>query len=590
MNKTVKPISFAQHFNIDEDALKKLGVFNPILNLDTKFFVDPLLLKDSQNPIIKKGFKTYNEFFRKTLILLKISKEKGDKAWKEAKKRLYFPEYKSTCIGYGSDSINGSGSGKELNEKILKSAKEIIDCAKNDPEIFLLLPLLEEGIGADIISDMTQNIIDDEICKYTINIMEKLGLKGTHKYQSKECEYILLWNPYYNCHIKLLPRDILDDLPMADMFDQWLVNVSEVNLKLRERINIHLGNEWFKENKRYKKETLLNFIKKDTDFFFAVLETLKDSVFEHYDSISDPKGLRRWLEDSKKFINTKDFNKIHSVEARQESLFEAVEEIIMHFRELIENKDLWKIFWTKHGSKMTHVNELYSRMLFYFVSDVWLFASDSNISVECISNAEMVFSLSQKIKMTVWVKHSSNAKGIEKAYSNNVHIQNSNKENTNIVIIMQFTEDKTKRLDSIIKKSHNKCTIREIQVYQNNNIQNTADIDMQQNWYDLDSSDTRYYKEKSKGGKDSYKCYKPLRDKVIELCKDVLAKEKYCSAMQLCNHIAEMIERNHFDLLKDFQPYQIHAENGNDWKTTGTFYRWCNDVYKDHREITLIDQ
>ena len=62
----------------------------------------------------------------------------------------------------------------EFNDKILKSAKEIVDLADNNPEIFLLLPLLEEGIAGDRISDMVQNIIDEDICKYTQKIMEAL--------------------------------------------------------------------------------------------------------------------------------------------------------------------------------------------------------------------------------------------------------------------------------------------------------------------------------------------------------------------------------------------------------------------------------
>lgn len=48
-----------------------------------------------------------------------------------------------------------------------------------------MLPLLEEGIGADIISDMTQTIIDDDICQFTVDTMQKLGLTGTHLHITK---------------------------------------------------------------------------------------------------------------------------------------------------------------------------------------------------------------------------------------------------------------------------------------------------------------------------------------------------------------------------------------------------------------------
>ncbi len=36
-----KPIYFSDYFKVDKAKLKELGVFDPILNFDTKLFVDP---------------------------------------------------------------------------------------------------------------------------------------------------------------------------------------------------------------------------------------------------------------------------------------------------------------------------------------------------------------------------------------------------------------------------------------------------------------------------------------------------------------------------------------------------------------------
>ncbi len=195
-----KPILFSDHFNVDKNELKKLGVFNPILNFDTKLFVDPVLLKSSSSPIIKDSTNTFRKFFSNLLDLLQGSEFENDKCWREAKRRVSFPEYKFTCIGYGSDSINGSGSGAELNDQILISAKEMVDLANKNPTMFLLLPLLEEGIGADRVSDMTQNIIDDNICRFTAEMMKELKLEGNYKHNSKSrTEYQLLHNPFSQC-------------------------------------------------------------------------------------------------------------------------------------------------------------------------------------------------------------------------------------------------------------------------------------------------------------------------------------------------------------------------------------------------------
>ena len=165
-----KPVLFSDHFGIDKGKLEELGIFNPILNFDTKLFVEPLLLKASKSEILRNSMQSYEKFFSNILKLLRASKEEGDKMWRAAKELVYFPEYKATCIGYGSESIHGSGAGRELSDQILRGARDIIDAAKGDPDIFLLAPLLEKGIGPDLISDMTQRIIDEEICQFTLDV------------------------------------------------------------------------------------------------------------------------------------------------------------------------------------------------------------------------------------------------------------------------------------------------------------------------------------------------------------------------------------------------------------------------------------
>ncbi len=588
MTEKAKPISFSKHFKVDKKKLSELGIFNPVLNFDTKLFVEPLLLKKSSSPIIKASFETYNEFFRKLLKLIKASKEVDDKPWKVAKERINFPEYKATCIGYGSDSIDGSGSGRFLNEKILQSAKEIVDLAKDDPEIFQLLPLLEEGIGADIVSDMTQKIIDDEICQYTVEAMEKLGIKGSYM----QGKYILPWNPYHKCPVKLLPVDILSNLPMAETFDDWITKMASLNKELRDGISYHIGEVWFESNKEQRKESILELIKNDKDFFFAVLKTLQDISLDYYDIEKDHQGLRRWLEDSKKFITPQTFNKIKSVDEKQEALFEAVEEVITHFKELIECQDLWRIFWTEHGSDLKHVNELYSQMLFYMVSNTWLKAQDSNVSVDRFFNPETkqihyIFSVSKKCSVTVQVKHSDNFAGLEKTYDKQHSLYNEGKAKRSLYVVMNFEGKQSNQLQSILEKQKDDCKV--CVVYACAKEAQASFFDDKLDWFGgLVYSDNHYIAEKSKGGENSYQAYKPLWNKVEELCKQELDKKHYPSANKLCNTVASIIEQNHPELLTPFQPYQNREYEGSDWKRP-TFYGWCNDCYKAYKSTKVTE-
>lgn len=585
MNDKAKPISFSEHFKLDKEELTKLGVFDPLLNFDTKLFVEPFLLRKSSSPFMKAAFETYNDFFRKLLIIIKASKEPDDKCWRQAKRLIHFPEYKATCIGYGSNSINGSGSGRNLNEKILQSAKEIVDFAIENPNIFQLLPLLEEGIGADIISDMTQTIIDDHICQYTVDIMEKIRLRGLHPYRTKPNQiYMLAYNSYYKCPIKLLPLDVLSNLPMVEDFDNWILDATQINSELRDAVNQHIGHTWFEANKSDKKESLLELIKSDKDFFFVVLRTLQESTLDHYDVDQDYQGLRRWLEDSKKFIHVGTFNKVKSIEDKKEALFQAINDIVTQFQDLIENQELWRIFWTKHRSELKHVNELYSQMLFYMVCNSWLAAQDSNVSVERYFNSEtkqinFVFSTSQKCRVTVQVKHSDNFSGLEKTYVKQHTLYTEGKAERSFYVVMNFNELGSEQLKTIKLNEKPDCKIITIDTYEKAS-ESCFNLDDECVWFeDFEFGNNRYFQEKRKGGQNSYQAYKPLKNKVEELCLNELGKKSYPSANKLCDVTARKIEQDFPELLTSFLPYQQFKHEGTDW-TKPTFYGWCNAVYK----------
>ena len=593
--KRSKPILFSDHFGIDKKQLKQLGIFNPILNFDTKLFVDPVLLKDSSSEILKDSITTFKQFFSDLLTILQASKEKEDLCWREARRRVDFPEYKFTCIGYGSNSIDGSGSGAELNEQILKTAKDMVDAANSNPNMFLLLPLLEEGIGPDRVSDMTQHIIDDDICRFTVEMMKELKIEGDRKYKSRSrTEYYLLRNPYSQAPIKFIPRDILSQLPLADSFGSWLVEAAAHNQELRDKVNELIGNAFHDAKKKDKKETLLQMLKTDKAFFTMVLKTLQESSFEHYDVEKDSEGLHRWLNDSKELVNLKGFQVSQPKANDLASLVFVVEEIITNFKELIEEKELWRMFWTQRGSDFKHVKELYSQMLFYMTCYSWLTAQNSDIRLDYdvdkqIKQLVFKFSLAEKYEVMVLVKHSDNYAGLEETY--NKQIKFGKKEGKGFYVVMDFKEEETKQL-KIIKKSHeDSCKIIEIDVAHRDENQAIFDFSTvtDEKLKDLgviefegvSAFDHGYIQEKIKGGKNSYQKYKPLKNKVEEICKSELGKGGYSSARELCSGVAEIIETDHMHLLNDFLPYQQSQDEYKDW-TRPSFYNWCNAVFKSY--------
>ena len=582
-----EPIHFSDYFNVDKTILNELEVFDLILNFDTKVFVEPLLLKNSASEIIKNSHQTYKAFFIGLLLLLKKSTQSGDKCWRIAQKMVNFPEYQSTCIGYSSGNTEGRGSGIEFNEKIFHSAKEIVDLAQGDPEIFLLLPLLEEGIAGDRISDMVQNIIDEDICRYTVDIMVKIGITGDIIHTTKHNNrYNLLPNPFSKQPIKLLPKDILSNLPVADRIDSVVYELAEHNERLRHVVNRDIGYIWLETTKAARKEALLKELKTNKLFFIETLNALKDYSFEHYDLEKDYEGLYKWLENSQHFINLELSKETRECPDSLDSLTLAITSIIHHFKDLIENKDVWRTFWTRHQSAYRHVRVYYSQMLFFTVCNTWLTSQNSNITINLLRDEKQLnleFSISNDNRFVLHIKHANNP-SLVKGYTAILEKYRHLKNEKHVCLIMNFEDVQANQLREVKIIENPICKIFEIDV--TNRSQEKAEelfelpddnLDFIQ-FEDMLFEEDRYTSEKRKGGANSYQLYKPLRTQVQTLCLEELNKNVYGSASQLCQVVANRIVDEFPQLLDSFQPYKNYLIDGRDWASP-TFYRWCNEAY-----------
>lgn len=462
-----KPVHFSDYFNIDKEKLKELGVFDPILNFDTKVFVEPLLLRESSSPIIKNSYQNYKKFFATLLILLQKSGGKGDKCWRVAKKMVNFPEYEYTCIGYSSGDTQGNGSGLELNDQILQSAIEIVEKAEGNPDIFLLLPLLEEGIAGDRISDMAQRIIDEDICQYTKDIMDKLGVEGNCAYITKNFNsYTFLRNPFSRLPIKLLPKDILLNLPVADDIDSLVEEMTGFNQNLRDIINRDIGDIWYETTKKERKAVLLKELKTNKEFFIETLKALKEYSFEHYDLEKDSQGLYRWLKDSQDFINVELSKEVKSCPDNLDALGFAINSVIHHFRDMIENKEMWRMFWTKYGSEYKHVRVLYSQMLFFMVCNTWLTSQDSNIKIKLkhtLTNMDLEFSISGKNRLVIHIRHGNNP-SLLKGYKAILESYRNAPNERHYYLVMNFKEEVAEQLTEVKIIENPICKLFEVSV------------------------------------------------------------------------------------------------------------------------------
>jgi hypothetical protein len=244
------PHSVTEVCGIDKGRFDETGALNILLDVDTRLFIDPHLLDTVDAPELQGAHDTFRGHFAKLLKVLGGSKEPGDPFWRAADRLLEFPEVSGLCIGYGRETTAGSGMGDELRARLLGTAKAIIDAGIEDPEIFELIGLLEEGVGADRVSDMTARVIRRHLYAYTERVFAQVGVE---RGETVDVEgHRLPRNPYSGKPIILVPKDILRPLPIAHDWSD-VDAVCATNEQLRQAVNAVIGNTWREATERIHK-------------------------------------------------------------------------------------------------------------------------------------------------------------------------------------------------------------------------------------------------------------------------------------------------------------------------------------------------
>lgn len=172
-------IKFSEEFHIDTVAIKQFGFFDIVLDIDTRVFIDPALLKHCSVPEFSNASKKVTQFFSDIICLLQHSNHENDLCWKEADKRLTFHELTGTCIGYSEHGTSGKAIGPVLRTNILKTVKTILNLGECNPRLFELLGVFQNNFGCDRISDLMTFILREEIYMYTSRVCTECGIDNT---------------------------------------------------------------------------------------------------------------------------------------------------------------------------------------------------------------------------------------------------------------------------------------------------------------------------------------------------------------------------------------------------------------------------
>ncbi len=399
-------IRLSDYFEINEEDLDREGVFNAFIDIDSKLFLDPHLLKETNIPELAQSYSKLKDHFRKIIVLLKASRKESDLPWQEAAKRLRFKETRGISIGYGKNTNDGHGIGPGLRSDLLKRASEIVSLGVEDPEIFELIGLFADNFGPDLLSDMTINVVREDLDAYSARLVKQFEIKKTIKVG----DVCLPRHPDGKKPARFLPKELLRDIPTAQSREDISRIVSH-NQQLRERFNRLIAQVWKSNVKTSeRKSAIKSYLYQNNGDLKTLVGVYGDYKSQPYDFNVDPKGEVVWFEASQKFGKKYPLRVSLPHNPSLEDIKSIVQEIIIQFKKLIENNGLnYHLYSDDHGRKPR--NERYAQLLFYGVADVYCRANDIDLSREPnagVGPVDFKYSTGYTKRVLVEVKLSSN--------------------------------------------------------------------------------------------------------------------------------------------------------------------------------------
>lgn len=385
-------IYFSEYFDVTKESIEEYGAFNISLLNDLPLFVDPFLLFNSDNSMNR-------ELHDDMITYLRFLKEKSDNnelpnalinAW------FTFKEVKQNWFGYSEYGNQGRGLGKKFAAALKINLVNVFRNFGNEDITYgshlERLCLINSGIGRDMISDFTTNLIKKFLLEYTEAFSEKNisnDLLDTFSVEKVYFDYNFeKWMPknyllpsFEGDYVLLTPKNILTKDDTWISRDDMVSNIKDIpraveNAQLRAEINNYLFKILPKDRKPTQKEkslALTDVIKKYPvliDYYIKgkedkgedAVDLSKSKVLEsklfYVDNIS---LLARQLEKETEFYSI-------AGNTKEETL-----QKIEYFKDLIENKGGHKIFYDAKGKPImreTDVHIMFRMVWFGTPSDV----------------------------------------------------------------------------------------------------------------------------------------------------------------------------------------------------------------------------
>lgn len=440
---------YSTYFGVRHSAFVDAGVFDGQIGQDVNMHINPLLLRNCKEPEFKNAFAEFLNYFNQIIVLAKRVEEisSNDRCFRQILRLFQFKETHNSGLGYSAYGTHGTGISGMLSRQLAQNAVEIVRIGIEDPAIFTLLPIFEEGIGADRISDMTITILKKNFIAYTVRSAQELGLKTAPFWAEAKTKIINL--PVYKGQpIILVPTAILSNLPLASDPSE-VDEVSAYNRNLRTIICEAIGlsaKEFIEMSKKDLRATLLS----DVDRLKGILQNVAGTRFIPYDFSVDRGFVYLPIFIKEKYILP---NELPLPTADENNIKDIVFKICERFKELIENNRMSTMLFSDGKAQ----SESFVQRLFYCTAALYCEANNIDINRESdpgCGELDFKFSHGAHRKVIIEIKLSSNKQLLHGLTTQLPIYMETEKAQDGILMIVRMSPKDDKLIERVIEE-HN---------------------------------------------------------------------------------------------------------------------------------------
>ncbi|MGN6686923.1 MAG: hypothetical protein ACTHK1_05230 [Actinomycetales bacterium] len=335
--------------------------FDPDLSVDTRLFLDPFLLLKAGRTWVRAHEDLVSHFAHCYALVAKAQGPKSLSA-KAAHRLLTFPEPYEFGLGYTAASTRGSGGGLMQAHSIADGIAVAVVAGLIEPEHIEEIGILNEGFGADRISDATLNVLKARFITYTQTIaarhdvaLQKHQVRnaGVDLAAARWCDDVveLPTNPVTGDPILLVPKKLLRDLPTLNAED-WFQ--SDVNDEVRTYLNLKVGQS-------IPKREIVKLARRNPEQVreWARRQTTRTDL-TGYNFGEDPRGVVNYDTATVEFAHTHPLPET-APPRNQAELSTLVGRVLGNFKTFVEQGGGWRLLWNSDGSEK---NEDAAQLLF----------------------------------------------------------------------------------------------------------------------------------------------------------------------------------------------------------------------------------